>query len=57
MTSQCIADEMARKANIVHMGDSANCKAAKVQQVISGCRAEEQKCRQGQIMWEYAGSV
>ena len=38
---KCITDEMARKANIAHMRDSANCKAAKVQQVISGCNVEQ----------------
>ena len=32
---KCIADEMAGKANIEHMGDSANSDAEKVQQVSS----------------------
>ena len=38
---KCIADDMASKANIVHIGDSANSKTAKVQQVISGCNVEQ----------------
>ena len=33
---KCIADEMAGKANIEHMGDSASSEAEKVQQVVSG---------------------
>ena len=44
---------LAHKASIVRMGDFANSKAAKVQQVIS---AKQQKCKKVQIMWEYAAS-
>ena len=42
---KCIADEMAAKANIEHMGDSANSDAEKVQQVYSGHNVEQNSKR------------
>lgn len=42
---KCIADEMAGRVNIEHMGDSANCKAEKVQQVNSGRNVEQSSKR------------
>ena len=38
---KCIADDMTGKANIEHMGDSANSEAKKVQHVNSGCNVEQ----------------
>ena len=38
---KCIADEMAGKANIDHMGDSANSEAEKVHHVNSGRNVEQ----------------
>ena len=42
---KCIADEMAGKANIEHMGDSANSTAEKVQHVNSGLNVEQNSKR------------
>ena len=42
---KCIADEMAGKANIGHMGDSANSNAEKVQQVYSRRNVEQNSKR------------
>ena len=42
---KCIADEMAGKANIEHMGDSANSAAEKVQHVNSGRNVEQNRKR------------
>ena len=42
---KCIADEMAGKANIEHMGDSANSEADKVQHVNSGRSGEQNSKR------------
>ena len=42
---KCIADEMAGKANIEHMGDSAISQADKVQHVNSGCKGEQNSKR------------
>ena len=42
---KCIADEMAGKANIEHMGDSANSEAGKVQHVNFGRNVEQNSKR------------
>ena len=42
---KCIADEMVGKANIEHMGDSANSEADKVQHVNSGRNGEQNSKR------------